>query len=1622
MSGDSRDPKGDGSARRASARPRLSRALGVTLLAALAVGNADCAQERDPINRVQPMALNKHFFVGADLRHPSQTMEFYSNNFVVDAPPSNSMVPVGTYDEVDRIHWEVQENVLLARKSYDYVEGADGRRATGRANNGLVVAAYRIEDHFDIRYDYNPSTGEPSNTLVENRSDRPWYDREFMRVDWSQNMVDNPDWSWLFYGAIFGDLSFQPVRYTVSDPESQFAPNLCEALIPAEEVPASVRGTLGDAETLTVNGQSRTYYHALHNWKANCPARLRVNQSTARHIDPASAVGYFDVTSRWLVSPEMNDSFGFPLPTCFVYNLFTGSDSYDCNPQEATIRTSFRRVTDRDFQPLELTRQPYDLVGGPRATRNGFDAGYGATDANFHRYQMIHNVWMTSHTAQTCQIRQPDDPAPANECAPAMGSVCDTVVGRCTIPYAQRNVRPIVYYMNPETPPEFQDHMERDVNGVLQYRLPTDEERRTRPARSGNGSNWYFMTGATEQLGNTWDLGVRRAIASAREVECRRSGMPREACHSRFFEATQIAQEDGAFLGDNPKVMPTNATPVDRGVVICHNPVVATDHSSCREVGYSVRIGDIRYNHVFYWGGNSRAPFGGIAHWGFDPLTGEIVSNGATNMGRSVEYAATQQRDYIRLMMHELDPAAESLTIEQYTNNAPGSVLAQYLRNPGATRIGSVNMSERLDTAELLQRAQNLQLTGDAQQLASEMTNFGNDLQAGLREYNNITRTMIPVTDDPTGQGMRTHVAASQLARQLQNTQYEADLLDPNTLRLMGNFRGTGLSDNTINAASPLRFMDPETITNLRDTLMRRAEARGFCFQDMGAPPTVGSDDLQGVARWFLQKYRSLTPEARRERIRQDLRVDAYKGIALHEIGHSMGLYHLPVSSYDSANYNPQYWQLRTRGGMARNSCQVCTPPSGTQTIPACRNTRNADRNNDNCMGPRFFDPPSNEEMGIRDLDAGNHHAGINYFGNTSTMEYQWERFGETVGAGAYDFYAMGVLYGRVVETFDDDAHGGMSPEEQRRFAPRLDSQLSDRDTIYWHDPALNTGDDPNYSSPVHYTELARQLNVFDASRCRDATPAEIERYRWRIVDGKICSHAPRDHAFLTDMETSVSYHSGEAPDPAEDVEDNTYAWRTRPGVTGYNAEGQTRWRYRVAWDRGTGYPHINYFDQGADIYEVTNSIARKYDLLYPAGYFRRGNREWASWGVSQGVASRMFKLIRGYHWNVSRDISLYRGFYSDALYNQLAQSEGFLAPSIAVQPQMFNFFAGVLTRPAVGSYSIETNNEFFSINAATPETNRARINVWNTDVTRGTPRFQVGLVNGRYIDDDFNNFQGGSLDYLSYQNREGSSLEKTFAAIMLTDSRPTFSSITRHLYLDGRDFLVNFYTDFPDETRRLLGGLMAEDWPTVSMYAPDPTAALGEISPVQLNLNPRDSMGRPAPIARPAGMNNLLYPNVGYKQQITLGIYAMLFSSLSSDTRIINQMRIWSPGGTETITVPENERIYFTNPVSGLTYVARRYGEDQQLTAIRGGTPTDGGVAARMLIHANELLRAAYANDGSNADGTPRMVRDAAGRLQPATTNNLQLQARNERAFQYYVGLIDAMRNISRYLGYGHL
>ncbi|MFT7625155.1 MAG: hypothetical protein ACI9WU_004346, partial [Myxococcota bacterium] len=142
-----------------------------------------CAEERPAIDRVQPNGLSKSTFVG----------EWYYGRTVVDVPASTGFTFVGDTDHsgLVKVSWDVQEDVLYARRTTELIKGADDKAQNPEGYAGEVVAAFQIEKHFDIVNAYNPTTGEKLNIVEENAVDRPWYQREYFRVDWSQNQVIN---------------------------------------------------------------------------------------------------------------------------------------------------------------------------------------------------------------------------------------------------------------------------------------------------------------------------------------------------------------------------------------------------------------------------------------------------------------------------------------------------------------------------------------------------------------------------------------------------------------------------------------------------------------------------------------------------------------------------------------------------------------------------------------------------------------------------------------------------------------------------------------------------------------------------------------------------------------------------------------------------------------------------------------------------------------------------------------------------------------------------------------------------------------------------------------------------------------------------------------------------------------------------------------------------------------------------------------------------------------------------------------------------------------------------------------------------------------------------------------
>ena len=147
---------------------------------------AGCAEERDPINRVQSGALPKSFFLGADLEDFKDDPEFRTKSYNIDsaANTENFAGTIGGATAVDRIRWEVTEDMLLARRSYQESPGADNRGVprkqdpkTGKWVKTITVPLLAYIEGADGTATNDPQDSKPYGkvtlTITKNPDDAP---------------------------------------------------------------------------------------------------------------------------------------------------------------------------------------------------------------------------------------------------------------------------------------------------------------------------------------------------------------------------------------------------------------------------------------------------------------------------------------------------------------------------------------------------------------------------------------------------------------------------------------------------------------------------------------------------------------------------------------------------------------------------------------------------------------------------------------------------------------------------------------------------------------------------------------------------------------------------------------------------------------------------------------------------------------------------------------------------------------------------------------------------------------------------------------------------------------------------------------------------------------------------------------------------------------------------------------------------------------------------------------------------------------------------------------------------------------------------------------------------------
>jgi len=1501
-----------------------------------------CAEERDPINRVQANALDKTFFVGPSISDTSDDPEFYTAATVIDVPygaDQGGAFP-GLVGSLHIVKWEITENYLNARLTYESIEGVDGH-GSKTSNNGQVIASYAIDSHFDIRHDYNASTGEELNIIVENTKDRPWYERDFFRVDWSVNYIGS---SQLWDPLSANDYEVETLAYYVSDPSHPDAP----------------------------------------------------------FFDPEEA--YFDVTNKLHLEPKMVDLGFGEVPACFYRGSLVVGASYpwgNCQNSEITVRYAYRRKAASgesgftDYEPLDWDGSRMNAAGIFTRHRMGWDHNYGIVDEKWIRPAQRYNLWKRSHTDRTCATNESvaagcdpqrdGDPGCTgqinaelangthDECEDGVsnwGSRCDPLVGLCTVPYAKRELKPIAW------------HYPVTIDDTVIY-------------ESTEFATWQ------------WDAALRIAVQAARYAECVRTRTmslletpwwPNKIDSATLEDARNMCgavfpidqSYDDAELDkvrdinmcvklgqtrdacrQSLAVGPTSVASMEPMAVLCHSPVLQSDHSACGKVGTVARPGDIRFHQVNVWPTRQS-----VSPWGYgpslsDPLTGEIISAVINVYNAVTDSAAQGFLDQVRWINGEIS-----------SNDIVG---AQHIHEwSQASKSAHAKTGPMMRPEDIQKRIAGM--TGvkleDLQNGAAHLKDIGVEKMADT--FRALDRRALPAGAIPEDRSIFEH-----RIKKAKESGVEAKLMNGMWLQMAGVDPDVP-PETKLDMASPLRGMSSRQLLLAYDKTQKQLAELGQCI--LSAPEPTGIPSLAKIMnKKFPLLEEGATPVQKANRIESMwnyLRFKMNYTVILHEMGHTIGHRHNFVSSYDKYAYKTQYWQLRTNSGKLTEA-NMCSGPQSDGT---------------NCIGPRYYDPLTQDEI----------DNSIWTWQQTSVMDYAGDLTQDMLGLGIYDMAATRMFYADTVDVRTD--------------------VLTDDDpnVITLGDSVKNLVDYPGYlfgqiastaeGTVPHYSAYNDRFKLVQPERCwpvDPVAPSWWDAYRAKVqadsgdsnlefmgawdpvFDGNVvhnerCSRPPVDYVEWMDMKPDKIVVDFDDPDyftprRAEDM-------HHRPRVPyGFLTDGSAD-----GWS-----PSAFRHDNGADMYEEMVFHSNMYENRHIFDNFRRGRSNFTVYGAYQRSLSRYHakveSLTQGFAFSVDyilREFAKTIGAPFSVVIAANAAEGTFLYDHAVAATVGFDHFVRVMTRPEVGQHYCQS-----TLLGCNPDGTRVLKPL--EDEVGGLPAGHAiagNIPNGNLIAGDSISFGGRPLSNgfqyahghwtIDYLNQAGSYYEKTFAMESMLSA--TYGAINFYRWdgLDARFRHVNFSDLFPEGMRRLIGVTLTEDYPLMSArigsaqdgspnmveqldkegqptgisYPAEPMAWLSFVPedgpqacrPVDGILACTDTLGVPISNSAPDEADAwFVDPQLGYEVQKFIVFYYYVYQPGSEMLDWVDLLRVYKLGTDTNPDYLPASTVEWRDPESGLRYIAKRFGDETIF-----GKTYDKGIAAKMIQWANHLTSKAYALD----------------------------------------------------------
>lgn len=334
----------------------LRGGLLLTLGASMWLGG--CTSAVEDIDRTQPNLLSKNMFDG----------EWYFARTVIDVPFEASGTFIGDRQEYHigaedfpayKIRWRMEESYLFACRVDEIILGgnSDGRtegdeenpqkdeaRAAADAGEKFPcthpVAAFPIQ-HIDVIRQYNSATGEQSNVITENMSDRHWYERDYVRVNWTDQALAEVDLNLFSQGILDWAGRVRGAYYVQAEP--------------------------GDCRSLD-----------------EATGEVDFSQCEEGYLPPVIHDDAFLITQRMAMEPHDGyGNWGSPIYSCWRTSTIFGAGPA-CANSEVGMRYAFMRVAERSeeeaYEPLYYPDELFERVGVWRVIKNTYLNGRGQTD------------------------------------------------------------------------------------------------------------------------------------------------------------------------------------------------------------------------------------------------------------------------------------------------------------------------------------------------------------------------------------------------------------------------------------------------------------------------------------------------------------------------------------------------------------------------------------------------------------------------------------------------------------------------------------------------------------------------------------------------------------------------------------------------------------------------------------------------------------------------------------------------------------------------------------------------------------------------------------------------------------------------------------------------------------------------------------------------------------------------------------------------------------------------------------------------------------------------------------------------------------------------------------------